>query len=112
MPIFTVREYDKLATDANGIPIPVGLEPAVATQVKTTGVSSGSLSAFNNKTRYILIGVDTARVNWIIAASPTAVVGGAGRLAADEHMFFGVESGGRDDAGLRTPLTIAVIDDA
>lgn len=112
MPIFTLREYDKLALDANGNPIPVGLEPAVATQTKTTSGSSQNLNAFNEKTRYILIGVDTARVNWVIAASPTAVVGGAGRLASDEHMFFGIESGGRDDAGARTPLTIAVIDDA
>ena len=108
MSVFTVREYAKLATDANGNPIPVGLEPAVATQVKTTSGSSQDLTAFNNATRYILIGCDGI-VNWIIDG--TAVVGGAGRLAADEHMFLGVQSGGRNDAGARTPLVISVIDD-
>ena len=108
MAIFTVREYEKLAVDANGNPIPVGLEPAIATQVKTTSGSSQDLTAFNERTRYIFIGCDGI-VNWIIDG--TAVVGGAGRLAADEHIFLGVASGGRNDAGARTPLVISVIND-
>ena len=108
MPVFTVREYDKLATDANGHPIPVGVEPAIATQIKTTSPASQDLDAFNKDTRYILIGCNGI-VNWVIDG--TAVLLGAGRLAADEHMFLGIQSGGRDDAGVRTPLVISVIDD-
>ena len=108
MSVFTVREYDNLATDANGNPIPVGLEPAIATQALTTSGSSQDLTAFNERTRYILIGCDGI-ANWVI--NGTAVVGGAGRLAASEHMFLGVAPGGRDDTGARTPLIISVIDD-
>lgn len=108
MSVFSVREYEKLATDANGNPIPAGIEPAIATQVKTTSAASQDLTAFNERTRYILIGCD-GTVNWIIDG--TAVAGGAGRLAANEHMFLGVASGGSDALGTRTPLVISVIDD-
>lgn len=103
MPVFTLREYDRLAKDANGHGIPVGLEPAVATQVITTSGVSQDLAAFQESTRFILIGCDGI-CNWAIDANPTAVAGGAGRLAADEHLFFGV-------AGLKTPFVLAVIDD-
>ncbi len=103
MSIFTLREYDALAKDANGHGIPVGLEPAIATQTLNTSGASQSLTAFQTRTRFILIGCDGI-VNWNIGDSPVALVGGAGRLAADEHIFFGV-------AGLKTPLVLAVIDD-
>ncbi len=108
MSVFSVREYVNLATDANGHSIPVGLEPAIATQKITTSGTSQDLSAFNEATRYILIGSDGI-VNWVIDG--TAVAGNAGRLAADEHMFLGVRAGGRDAGGVRTPLVISVIDD-
>ena len=68
-----------------------GVEPAIATQTKTTSASDQALTAFNVRTRYILIGCDGI-VNWAIDTA--AAAGAAGRLAADEHMFLGVESGG------------------
>ncbi len=100
MAIFTIREYSRLAKDVNGYAIPVGEEPAIATQVKTTSGASQNLTAFHELTRFILIGCDGI-CNWTVGATPTAVVGGAGRLAADEHMFFGVAPQNK----------IAVIDD-
>lgn len=103
MSVFTVREYDALAKDANGHGIPAGQEPAIATQVITTSGVSQDLNAFQERTRFILIGCDGI-CNWAIGASPTAAAGDAGRLAADEHLFFGV-------AGSKTPLVISVIDD-
>ncbi len=103
MSIFSVREYARLAKDSNGHGIPVGEEPAIATQVITTSGVSQNLSAFQESTRFILIGCDGI-CNWAIGTAPTAAVGAAGRLAADEHLFLGV-------AGLKAPLKIAVIND-
>lgn len=108
MSIFTVREYVNVATDANGNPLPVGLEPALTTQVKTTSGANQDLAAFQPETRYIEISCNGI-VNWVI--NGTAAVGAAGRLPADVSKFYGVQSGGRDDAGNRTPLVISVIDD-
>ena len=109
MAIFTVREYTDLAKDSHGHEIPVGVEPAIATQVITTSGTSQALAVFNEKTKFILIAGD-AQMNWVVDG--TAVVGGAGKLPAGVFLFMGVASGGRNDAGVRTPLAISVIDDA
>lgn len=110
MGLFCIREYDKLAVDANGHEIPVGLEPAVASQVVATSGTSASSAVFNVKTRYILIHGDGV-MNFLVGGAP-AVAQTAGRLPAEMMMFFGVASGGKNDAGVRTPLLISVVDDA
>ncbi len=110
MGLFIIREYDKLAVDANGHEIPVGLEPALATQVVATSGTSASSAVFNVKTRYILI-MGSGIMNYLVAAAGPAVIQLAGRLPADVFLFMGVASGGKNDAGVRTPLLISVIDD-
>ncbi len=105
---FSVREYAELAKDSHGHEIPVGVEPAVATQTIVPSATSQALTAFNENTKFILISGDVP-VNWVIDG--TAVVDGPGRLPADVFLFMGVASGGKNDAGVRTPLAISVIDD-
>ncbi len=106
----TLREYVNMARDANGNVLPAGEEPAIATQSKTPIGTTANFSALNENTRFVLLSTKSI-VNWAIAASPTAVVGGAGRLAADEKLYIGVQPGGRSAAGARTPLVIAIIID-
>ena len=110
MAVVTLREYVNMARDANGNVLPAGEEPAVATQTKSSSGTSADFSALNARTRFVLLSTDGI-VNWAIGASPTAATGAAGRLAADEKLFIGVESGGKDDAGAKTPLVIAIITD-
>ena len=62
------------------------------------------------KARFFLIYANIA-INFAMVAdgNPTAVVNGAGRMAADTSQFLGLKTGGKDDAGLATPQKIAVI---
>lgn len=115
MSIISVREYDKLAQDANGNPIQAGLEPALAATVVNNPTSSTQLT-LNVNTKYILISVTTtaaASFHMSKNNNPTALATTAtlGYLAANSSLFFGVESGGRDASGSRTPAKIAFIND-
>ena len=67
----------------------------------------------NAQTRFCLIHSENI-INWAMVAdgNPTAIVAGAGRMAAEEKQFLGIASGGRDDAGLATPQKIAIIIDS
>lgn len=109
--IVGIREYVRQARDGNGHVLPAGEEPAiVATAITATGTSAQH--TFNVKTRFFLIHSENI-INWEITAdgNPTAVIAGAGRMAAEEKQFLGLATGGRDDAGAATPLKIAIIID-
>lgn len=109
--IVGVREYLNQARDARGNVLPVGEEPAlVATAITATGTSAQH--TFNAETRFAFIHTENI-MNWAMTAdhNPTAVVGGAGRLAAEESIFLGIAPGGRDADGAVSPLKIAIIID-
>jgi len=99
---FQVREYDRLAEDGNGNIISAGREPAVATQTITTSGTSQASSTFNARTRFLFIESDGI-VNWDVGTSPTAVVGGAGKMPANSARFVGIMP--------NASLKIAVIND-
>ena len=109
--IVGIREYVRQGRDANGHVLPAGEEPAIAaTAVTATGTSAQH--TFNVKTRFFLIHTEDI-INIAITAdgNPTATVAGAGRMQAEEKQFLGLASGGRNDAGVATPLKMAIIID-
>ena len=109
--IVGVREYINQARDGHGNVLPVGEEPAlVATILTATGTSAQH--TFQANTRFCLIHTENI-INWAMTAdhNPTAVVAGAGRLAAEESIFLGIAPGGKDAAGAATPFKIAIIID-
>ncbi len=109
--IVGIREYINQAKDGNGHVLPVGEEPAlVATKITATGTSAQH--TFNEQTKFAQIRTENI-INWAMVANgnPTAVVAGTGRMAAEEREFIGIASGGRNDAGTRTPQKIAIIID-
>ena len=109
--IVGIREYLKQARDANGHILPAGEEPAIAaTAITATGTSAQH--TFNVLTRFFLIHSENI-INWAITAdgNPTALVAGAGGMAAGEKQFLRLASGGRDAARAATPLKIAIIID-
>ena len=113
-----IREYINQATDANGHILPAGEEPAIATQSQTSTGTSAVMPVLNGRTRFVLISnaatASATSVSWEIGASPTAVLasgGGKATLASLEKQFLGVQSGGKDATGTRTPLRFAIITD-
>lgn len=109
--IVGIREYINQARDANGQVMPAGEEPAIAATALTATATSAQ-HTFNAQTRFILIHSEDL-INWEMTAdgNPTAVVAGAGRMGSEEKQFLGVASGGRNDAGAKTPQKIAIIID-
>ena len=109
--IVGIREYLNQAKDAHGNVLPAGEEPAlVATPVTATATSAQH--TFNAETRFVLIHSENI-INWAMTAdhNPTAIVAGAGRLAAEESIFLGIAPGGRDADGAVSPQKIAIIID-
>ena len=107
--ITSIREYVNQAMDGYGNVLPAGEEPAiVATALVPDGTSAQH--TFNWRTRFFLIYINVS-INWAMVANgnPTAIVDGAGRMAAETSQFLGVATGGRDDAGLATPQKLALI---
>lgn len=85
-----ISEYESLATDANGLTVPVPLEPAIATQTVTYTTNLAS-AAFNEKTRFIRVIAD-AKAHFVIALVPVADADDP-YLVADVDGFFGVPKG-------------------
>ena len=109
--IVGIREYVNQARDGPGNVLPAGEEPAlVATALTATGTTAQH--TFNAKTRFFLIYTEDI-INFAMVANgnPTAIIAGAGRMAAETSQFLGVKTGGKDDAGLATPQKIAIIID-
>ncbi len=95
----TVHEYEKMATDALGEPVPVGQEPSIAAQTKLADATSDPFTAFNALTTFVMVkaeGIVSIRFGDKAGSTPTAVVNGAAgnlRMAADETLYFGVVGG-------------------
>ena len=115
---FQIREYINQARDQNGHILPAGEEPAIATQSQLSTGTSALMAVLNERTRFVLLsnaatGAATS-VSWEIGASPTAVLasgGGKATLASLEKQFLGVQTGGKNAGGTRTPLRFAIITD-
>lgn len=92
MATMTIQEYDELAQDSNGQPIPAGVEPAIASQV-VSFTSSSQSALLNKRTRFVLITVSAAaRIQ--VGANPTAATASSGlRLPTDGSIFIGVRLG-------------------
>lgn len=83
----SIREYEHLSAVARGV-VPVGEEPAVASQSFTVTGASQQSAAFNEKTRFVRIhtGVDIS-LDW--GTNPTAVAGECDMVAGQTE-YFGV----------------------
>ena len=90
MSIAYITEYEDVALDGRGNVVPVGQEPAVATQVVTFSTSTAS-TAFNNRTRFVRITSDT-ECHIIFAVAPTATTSHP-QMLADTPEYFGVSPG-------------------
>jgi len=86
-----VTEYARAAQVENGQLLQVGAEPPLAAERVANGGASTQGSAFNAKTRFVMIHTDSI-CSYKVGANPTAVVT-EGRMAAGETRFFGVNPG-------------------
>lgn len=89
MSIIYISEYDQLASQEYGPPVPVGLEPAIATQVKDYSGGVVQSDTFNANTRFVMVHTDAA-CHVKFGAGPTATTSNQ-RLPADATIFFGVD---------------------
>jgi hypothetical protein len=87
-----VAEYEMLLVDARGDVVLAPLDPPLAEQTVTIGVSSAvAANPFTTRTRFIQISADTT-CSVAFGKSPTATTGNQ-RLAANEKVFKGVNAG-------------------
>lgn len=88
-----ITEYDSLAIDSRGNPIPVGQEPALAVQQLAVGAGSVASASFNDRTTFVRLHTDVAcRVEFRATGpnvDPTAAATSM-RLPAGATEFFGV----------------------
>ncbi len=89
MASFWIREYARVARDANGNPLAAPEEPAITDQQVTISGNHAQSNAFNAATRFVFVSSDSIS-SYLVGSDPTAVVGGAGRLIAGGNFFFGV----------------------
>ena len=90
MSVAYIAEYAELAKDELGNIVPVGKEPAIATQTVSFTTTTAS-AAFNKLTRFIRISVDT-EAHFIVAGTPVATTSHP-QIMADTVEYFGVEGG-------------------
>lgn len=86
-----ITEYALLARDWNNFHIAAGAEPNLAEQKVSNPAVSTQSSAFNARTRFIMVHAQAA-AHIAIGANPTAATTGH-RLAAGETRFYGVTGG-------------------
>ncbi len=91
MAVLQITEYAELARDRQGNQVPVGKEPAIASQTVTYTTSTNS-SAFDNKTRFIRVYADT-RAHIAFGSGTQTATATNTRLAADAAEYFGVIGG-------------------
>ena len=85
-----IQEYEELVTDGKGQMVPVGREPAVATQ-RVTFTTSTASTAFNARTKFIRVTGDAAAY-LAFGASPTATASSM-LLPSGAVEYFGVTGG-------------------
>lgn len=100
MATLSIREYEHIAHVANGT-VPVGIEPAIATQTVAIGGSSVPSAAFNVRTKFVRLATDTA-CSFDFGVNPTAPAGRQD-LAAGQTEYFGVTADGTLKVAVRTP---------
>lgn len=94
----SIREYEHISHVSRGI-VPVGEEPAVASQTLVIDVASTPSAAFNIRTRFVRIHTDlNCSLEW--GAAPVAVAGSCDMVAGQTE-YFGVVNA--------TGLKVAVI---
>ena len=91
MSVLYITQYENLAVDGKGNIIPVGQEPAIATQALTFSTSAPS-AAFNSRTRFVRLTSD-GECHLQFALAPTATTSHP-QLLADTPEYFGVGEGG------------------
>jgi len=85
-----ITEYDRLAKEDYGPPVPTGMEPSLGDQTVAIGATSTTSAALNTKTRFVMIHTDTI-CHIAFATTPTATTSNR-RLPADSTIFYGVEN--------------------
>lgn len=89
MATMIISEYARMSRDDTGNLVPVGEEPAVATQVVSFTTSTAS-AAFNANTEFIRVIAD-AKAHFAIAASPTATANSP-YIASNTPEYFGLNN--------------------
>jgi len=85
---FSITEYSDIALDRTGIPMAVGLEPAINIQSVSFTATPGISSEFNKSTRLVRVIADAdCRIKF--GTSPTAGSGST-LLNAEVAEYFGV----------------------
>lgn len=83
----SIREYEQISAVARGI-VPVGEEPAIASQSLTISGSSGASAAFQQRTRFVRVHTDiNCSLDW--GTAPVAVAGSCDMVAGQTE-YFGV----------------------
>ena len=99
MAVLYITEYELLAVTANGN-VPVGKEPAIATQALTYTGTSAASAAFNSRTKFVRLHTDGI-CSIIFAADPTATTSNP-RMGANQTEYFGVDAGDKVAAIVNT----------
>lgn len=87
-----IQEYESIARNPGGLLVPVGLEPAMASQtVAMDLVTSAQSAAFNSATNFVRV-VASADCRIVFGEDPTADAD-AMPLKADTPEYFGVRKG-------------------
>lgn len=87
MPRLSIREYQHISAVARGI-VPVGEEPAVASQSLTISGAPAISAAFDVKTKFVRIHTDVnCSLDWGTAPAPVA---GSCDMVAGQTEYFGV----------------------
>jgi hypothetical protein len=93
-----VSEYSQLPISDNRVPGKWAMTPSIADQTVAIGASSVASSAFNVKTIFVRLAVDSATPCSVAfsasGATPVATTSNA-RLAANSVEYFGVQGGGK-----------------
>lgn len=85
-----ITEYENIAYVGDGRGVPVGLEPALATQKVSFTGTPGQSAAFNARTRFVRLHADGI-MSIAFGTNPTAAVTDP-RVAASTTEFFGVSN--------------------
>lgn len=83
----SIREYEHISAVSRGI-VPVGEEPAVASQSLTISGTSAASAVFNVRTRFVRVHTDVnCSLDW--STAPVAVAGSCDMVAGQTE-YFGV----------------------
>lgn len=87
-----ITEYESGAFVGAGKLVPVGLEPALATQKVTFTGTAGNSSALNARTRFVRLHADSI-MSFKVSVAGTAATTNDPRVALGATEYFGVQPG-------------------